>query len=162
MKFIIHGAEVQMDLEDALRYVGVPLHLNANGYIRGRSLHGKWREYIHREIAGAKEGEQVDHINGDRLDNRRANLRIATQSQNNANQGLRADNKSGVKGVHFCKTRLRWVAQIKVNKKAILLGRYQTEAEAIAARLAGEQKYQGAFARQQDLCEKLTLRGVPA
>jgi len=147
MKFLIDGQEAQMDVEDALRYVGVPLYVNANGYLRGRGVRGKGRDYVHREIVGAADAQLVDHINGDRLDNRRENLRIVTAGQNCMNSGLRSNNSSGTRGVHFCKTRLRWVAQIKVGKKSLLLGRFQTQDEAVAARRAGERQHYGEFAR---------------
>src|SRR4051794_22128886 len=55
--------------------------------------------YMHRLILGAKRGEAVDHRNHDGLDNRRANLRIASPSENAANQVLRKANTSGFKGV---------------------------------------------------------------
>ena len=63
---------------------------------------GERRKSIHRVVMGNPEGMDVDHINGDRLDNRKANLRVCTKSQNSQNKKLRSDSKSGFKGVRLC------------------------------------------------------------
>lgn len=69
----------------------------------------------------------INHINGVPDDNRLCNLREATQAENNQNQhGLRATNKSGVRGVHFDKERRKWAAHISVNRKHLFLGRFDT------------------------------------
>jgi hypothetical protein len=69
--------------------------------------------------------EFLDHINGNRSDNRIENLRPATNYQNTCNSKLRSDNTSGVKGVNWNKIKNRWQARIFVNKKAISLGYYK-------------------------------------
>jgi hypothetical protein len=79
-------------------------------------------EYLHRLIVGDPKGLQVDHKNGDKLDNRRSNLRPCTPTQNSQNRRRRIDNKSGVTGVYFRKNKRgpckrRWRALIRVNKK---------------------------------------------
>jgi hypothetical protein len=83
---------------------------------------------------------QVDHINGNPLDNRRANLRMATPSQNSINQKDRADNTSGFKGVHYDRSRGKWMAFIG-QKPFKNLGRFDTFEEAKAARLAAEAEW---------------------
>lgn len=87
-------------------------------------------QQMHNFIAGAV---GVDHINRNGLDNRRANLRSATVSQNNANQGLRRDNTSGFKGVSWHAAGRRWNARIGLNGKTHSLGHFLTREEAARA-----------------------------
>lgn len=101
---------------------------------------------MHREILQTSSGLVSDHINGDGLDNRRCNLRVATFSQNSANRGKQRDNSSGFKGVYFYKNDNRWFAQIKVNQKAISLGRFASREEAHNAYAEAARKYYGEFA----------------
>lgn len=93
--------------------------------------------------------DQIDHINGDKTDNRIANLREATNSQNGKNLKLSARNTSGVSGVHFDRWSERWRAVIKVEGKNICLGRWADKSAAIAARKAAEAKYFGEWARSR-------------
>jgi len=102
---------------------------------------------LHRFILGAKNGEYVDHINGNTLDNRKCNIRICTQAQNMMNTGYYKNNASGVKGVNFRKDAHKWQAYITANKKWIYLGMYDSKEDAIRARRSGEEKYHGVFSR---------------
>lgn len=96
----------------------------------------------HRRIPG-----QIDHINGDKCDNRIENLREVDNAQNQWNTGLRSTNKSGVKGVYWHKGIKRWVASCRHGGKQHIVGTYndlQAAAESIAAyRLA----HHGQFAK---------------
>lgn len=92
------------------------------------------------------EGAEIDHINGDTLDNRIANLRLATRAQNGANQGLRRNNTSGVKGVSWDAKRGRWFASITIEGKSKALGRFDDFDDAVAARKAAEDEHHGVFA----------------
>lgn len=74
--------------------------------------------------------EQIDHINGDKDDNRIANLRDCTQAENGQNLAINSRNKVGIPGVFFNNTRNRWQASIQVNGKPRYLGRYKTAEEA--------------------------------
>lgn len=67
----------------------------------GRGSGARTVIYLHRFILNAKPGQQIDHKNGDTLDNRRSNLRFCTSSQNCQNRRARSDNASGFKGVHL-------------------------------------------------------------
>lgn len=117
----------------------------------GRGQNGKSRMMLHRVIIerlnpdGIFENQQVDHINRNKLDNRRENLRIATHSQNHANTGIRKDNSSGYKGVHWNKQSQKWVAQIKINKKTKRIGAYDTPEEAYKAYCAKAKELFGEF-----------------
>lgn len=105
------------------------------------------RLMMHRLIIGAKQGEEVDHKNGDRLDNRGDNLRFCTRSQNNFNQQISSRNKSGYKGVSWDKGNKKWRSQAHINDKAFNLGRYDTKKEAALAYNNFAIKHFGEFAR---------------
>lgn len=89
----------------------------------------------------------LDHINGDRLDNRICNLRLATWSENAMNAPKRRNNTSGYKGVFWDAKREKWMALIGIDGRYRNLGRYDTKEEAFAAYCAGCKKYHGEFAR---------------
>lgn len=93
----------------------------------------KYRTYtisMHREIMKAEKGQEVDHINGDSLDNRIENLRITNRFGNAQNVSIYKTNTSGYKGVSFYKARNKWVAYIQHNKKLQHLGYFDTAKEA--------------------------------
>ena len=138
IEIIIGGHKTLWDLEDALRYVGVSLLVNDNGYLRHPWHWGGSGEYVHRELMNAGPDDYVDHANGNKLDNRRANLRICNQQENSRNKTKRSDNKSGVTGVHFCKTRKKWVAQINTGERVLLLGRFLDFETAVQKRREAE------------------------
>lgn len=93
--------------------------------------------YVH----GKFPPEHIDHINRARADNRIANLRLATSSENPQNQRKRRNNTSGVVGVHWHKKLGKWQAYIMSNGRGIHLGYYGTIEEAAAARAAAKAKY---------------------
>ena len=86
--------------------------------------------YMHREITKAEKGFYVDHINHDTLDNRKSNLRCCSQSLNMANASLRADSKSGYKGVSWHTQKNKWTARIHVNGKGLHLGLFDSAHDA--------------------------------
>ncbi len=101
---------------------------------------------MHRLIVNAPFGMEVDHVNGDGLDNRRANLRICTHSENVCNQ-RKTHGTSRYKGVSWHKDTGKWQAQIKVNGRGMYLGCFTTEEEAHAAYCSASAKYHGGFGR---------------
>lgn len=105
---------------------------------------------LHRFLLGAPEGAQVDHINGDGLDNRRANLRLASHAENLRNRRLNANSASGLKGVYWHKSSGRWAAQIQANGQRKRLGFFDTPEAAHAAYCAAAQIHHGEFARTGD------------
>lgn len=84
-------------------------------------------------INGLDKDGSIDHRNGNGLDNRKANLRIGTHSQNCQNQKLHCDSSTGVKGVTWDKRRNKFVAQIQVDGRHIFLGRFTQKQEAAEA-----------------------------
>lgn len=118
-----------------------------NGYARNPDH----RLYLHvlvadRSLGPNNQNLDVDHINGDKLDNRRSNLRYASRSHNMANTPMRATNTSGYKGVCRNKNRRKWVSQITVDYKRICLGYYDDKREAAKAYDRAAIQYFGEFA----------------
>ena len=107
--------------------------------------------YMHREITKVSDGMYVDHINGNGLDNRKANLRICTSQQNKWNMKIPKNNTSGFKGVSWHPQTGKWRASIHINRKRKSLGLYSTKESAAFAYNAGAQKYHGEFARLNQL-----------
>ena len=93
-------------------------------------------------------GKGYDHINHNPLDNRKENLRTATQVQNIYNRGKQRTNKSGVIGVYWMKDRNKWRAQLRKYGKIVMSAQFDSFDEAVAERLKAEQKYFGAFSPQ--------------
>jgi len=99
--------------------------------------HEKRKTYMHRLIMNAKKKNDVDHINGDTLDNRRMNLRECNRSENNMNQHAIRKGTSTYKGVSLCnckyKLRKPWIAAITLNTRSHHIGYFATEEEAARA-----------------------------
>lgn len=102
----------------------------------------------HREILSltSDDAQQVDHINGNRLDNRRGNLRLCTKSENACNR-TRVLSKSGFKGVHFIERVKRYTAKIQFKRKSYHIGCFATAEEAALAYNDAAIKLHGQYAR---------------
>ncbi len=110
---------------------------------------GKVTVLMHREVLGLSKGDtrDGDHKNGDTLDNRRANLRGSSRSQNGMNRGKQANNTSGFKGVSFHKATGKWSANIASQKKQVYLGLFQNPSDASRAYISATHRLHGEFAR---------------
>lgn len=142
------GQIVIIDAEDYERVSKLKWWADHYGYAVARSkmVKGKFESYrMHRLILNAPKGMEVDHINGNKLDNRKSNLRLATKAENGRNRPTNSNNTSGYKGVTRGPNSIGWVAQIKVNKKKIHLGYFQDPADAYRAYIDGVKKYHGEF-----------------
>lgn len=133
------------------RYAGtVAGYLNQyNGYINIRI---GVRNYRANRLAwlymtGEWPNEEIDHINGDRSDNRMANLRAATRSQNSANRGLGSNNSSGLKGVSRITRNGKWQSGIFGGRQRRHLGVFDCPAAAHFAYIVAADKAFGEFAK---------------
>lgn len=100
---------------------------------------------LHRVVMGAKDGQFVDHINGNGLDCRKANLRFCTHAQNMQNRKIAKHNKLGIKGVY--KHRSKYAAEIRANGKRHYLGSFDTAELASLAYQAASKELHGEFSR---------------
>jgi hypothetical protein len=100
---------------------------------------------MHRLILDPGTAE-VDHINGDTLDNRRCNLRLATHAQNMCNNRMRSHNTSGYRGVFWYAERRKWGALIVARRKRKFLGLYADAVDAARAYDAAAIELHGEFA----------------
>lgn len=121
---------------------------NEDGYLVSRINDKIIR--MHRLIMNAPKDKDVDHINHLIYDNRKENLRIVTRSQNNMNRGLQINSTSGIKGVNYCKSKEKWKAVIKLNKRNIHLEYFVQKEDAIKARTEAEEKYFGEYRYNQN------------
>lgn len=127
-----------VDADVAARFAGVTLWIDPEGYAlmyRRGPAGEKITSRFHRMILGVDDAAAalVDHINGDKLDNRRENLRIVSRQQNVWNSGMRSDNTSGYKGVTFKKATGKYIARIRHNGRRIHIGDFTDPAEAARA-----------------------------
>ena len=116
---------------------------NSEGYRHGR-IFGKL--YKSHRVAfaiyyGAWPENQIDHIDGDKANNRIENLRDVTYPENGRNAVMRASNKSGHTGVHWDKSTQKWRARIVVDNRHICLGFFEDINEAAAARREANERY---------------------
>jgi len=123
--------------------------ISSAGYLRIRVDIGQY--YAHRlaflYMTGSWPTFDIDHKNGNGLDNRWDNLRSATRSQNMANTKLPLTNTSGYKGVRWDKARGKWRAEIRIKGRSRHLGLFATAEEAHAAYMEKAREVFGEFAR---------------
>lgn len=139
---------ILIDDEDYDKVKGLYLYSSGrNGYVKVK--HNGKAVFLHRFLLGLKEEDKylVDHKNGDKLDNRKANLRLCTKAENAHNiRKLSRHNSSGYKGVFFDKYGDRWRAKIQYMGKSIFLGSFKSALEAAKAYDRAAKQYFGEFA----------------
>jgi hypothetical protein len=101
---------------------------------------------MQNEVLSIEQGRIVDHVDRNGLNNRKANLRPATRSQNRFNQKRRRDNSSGFKGVRLSRSAQRWRASIRAEGRIYYLGGFATPIEAARAYNAAALRLHGPFA----------------
>lgn len=146
-QFIIDDEDVERILEYKWFYHHRSGYATTNPEIKNGQIVRK-AMYLHRFIAGVPFDTdiQVDHINRDKLDCQKHNLRICNRTQNCANKEIPITNTSGYKGVSLNKTKTKWRSYIKVNQKQIHLGEYFTAEEAAKVYDKAAKKHFGEFA----------------
>ena len=147
-----NGIVAMVDDEDHSALVGRKWFLQlgyavCNEWRNGKRVHLK----MHRMILGLELGDGIhgDHINGNRLDNQRKNLRRCTKAENNRNRPRQSNNTTGYKGVSRVSGTDKYRAQIKVNGKKVSLGRFDTAQEAYEKYCEAASQYHGEFIRQE-------------
>lgn len=152
-------ARTQIDLDMVSLCSKYKWHLNKKAnklYARGfYKINGKrYSIYLHQVITGIDRdsNQQVDHINGNGLDNRKKNLRICSLSSYENTRNLQKShlNTSGIVGVHWCKTHNKWISQIRIHQQ-VVKKYFDNKEDAIIFRLKCEMKYD--FISQQSLHE---------
>lgn len=126
-------------------------HFSNTGYAaRNLSSAGKLKHkliHMHRELMNPNKKEEVDHINNNKLDNRRDNLRVCSSSENKFNTNKPKTNKSGYKGVYWESDRKKWTVQFRAYGKRIRIGSFNRIEDAVIAYNTNIKKFQGNFAR---------------
>lgn len=159
------GEEFRVDAEDAEKVIGIRWCINSNGYVvttvnkRTAALFDKpvgASVRLHRWIMDAPDGMQVDHINHDKSDNRKQNLRICTQAENMCNKASWMG-QSHYKGVSYRldSPNKPWRAICYCQGRKHCLGSYATEEEAAVAYNEAARRYHGAYAVLNDVPETL-------
>ncbi|MFT8313202.1 MAG: AP2 domain-containing protein [Clostridium sp.] len=151
------GEEIIIDSEDFNKIKDYTWRVNNNGYAITEfteSVNKIKMIQMHRLINNTPANKITDHKNGNRLDNRKTNLRDCNYSENARNCKTPSTSSSGIAGVQYAKREKRWRARIYTDGKEISLGYYETKEEAILARMNGEQEYFGEFSpslRRKDI-----------
>ncbi|MBP8972305.1 MAG: HNH endonuclease [Anaerolineae bacterium] len=136
--------------------------MSQDGYAVGLVPNGDGKfklQYMHRVILQPAPSELVDHINGDPLDNRRQNLRLATSHQNHQNRRVKGNSHTGLKGVGWHKERGQYYARIQLQGIRVHLGFFKTAEDAALAYDEAARTLFGEFAHL-NYPEKQTPRSV--
>lgn len=153
----VDASPFYFDIEDLSIIESRQWYKDKDGYLTYSYFYYGKRCFVrfHRLVMHAQPQQHIDHINKNRADNRKYNLRCCDRIENDRNRGLYHTNTSGVTGVHFDKQRNQWIASITYNCKKIFIGRFKLKEDAIYARLVKEIELFKEFAPQRALWEAL-------
>lgn len=141
-----NGQKAICDADDYDLVKGYNWRQNKFGYIIRRNNKSNNHITLHRLINKTIGNDYTDHINHDKLDNRKINLRTCNNQQNQHNQKLKITNKSGYKGISWAKKSNKWLVSIKYNNKTINLGYFTCIKKAVEAYNTAAIKYFGEYA----------------
>lgn len=136
-------ARTLIDLDDIEKIKQYKWCITSKGYVIGNVQND--RILLHRFIMNCPNDMVIDHINRNKLDNRKSNLRICTIQENDFNKSTLKNNTSNVTGVNFNNRVGKWRAYISINRKQIHLGWFVNKEDAIKARQRAEIQYFGEF-----------------
>lgn len=146
-EIIIGEQRILIDLDDVKKCINKYWRLTGYGYVIHKEVIDGCENVLllHRYVVGITDKTLVvDHINGNIFDNRKSNLRICTQQQNVFNRKSHSEKYPGVDYLPYFKNK-KWTVRIACNGKSHRLGYFDTEEEAIQARIVAEEKYHGEF-----------------
>jgi hypothetical protein len=144
---LANGSAALIDVEDFDILARWRWRLNEWGYARTGGTRSLIATTMHRLLMREPDGMTVDHINGNKLDNRKSNLRVCTSSENYRNRRKQSGQfTSRYKGVHWDSKNKKWSARIQRNGKSYRLGYFNTELEAALAYNEAAPDYHGQFA----------------
>lgn len=122
-----------------------------DGYAVAQTGYKGKKIYMHRFIVNAQKEQEIDHIDGNKLNNQKSNLRVVTRSQNNYNQRPQINASSKFKGVTWHKKAQKWMATIHTKDNKIYLGVFTEEAEAAKAYNKIAKELFGEYARLNEI-----------
>ena len=158
--------EFYFDLEDFDKIKNYCWYEDANGYVAAHSLKTDNRNgyviFLHRLIYNILDVGRdiiIDHIQHNKLDNRKSTLRIVNSSENSCNRGIQSNNTSGITGVYFHKPSNSWCGYINIDDKQIRIYT-NTKEEAVIERRKLEDKYFGEYSYNNSINRKDTLNEI--
>jgi hypothetical protein len=147
-----NGGEFYFDLEDYEKIKDYCWMISTNdGYVVTNIPNSSTLLKMHRFLLNINDKRIIDHKSRIKTDNRKENLRIATNSQNSMNCNLSKINTSGITGISWCESRGKWETYIAVDGERTRLGRFSDLETAIKSRLNAEKNLFGDFAPQRHL-----------
>lgn len=152
MQISVRGGSVQVDEPDVVAMAGrvwrIHRRLGQTPYCVAWNDDQTKLLFLHRVLMVAPDGVEVDHVNGDGLDNRRCNIRLATRAQNAKNRKAQTNCSSPFKGVSVrVRKHARFVAQIKQDGHCLRIGTFDSEHQAARAYDGAARLFHGKFAR---------------
>lgn len=146
------GKFAKVDAEDYERLIAWKWTYSEGYAYRLKTINKKSKKiWLHRFINETPDGKYTDHINGDRLDCRKINLRTCSYAENNRNARTRKDNKSGYRGVYWEKSCKKWRTVISFDGKKNCLGFFNNVLDAAIAYNKKAKELHGDFARLNEI-----------